>query len=281
MTERDAYESCLTELNKVQAPSLLLKDFIYFFNKAVQQYINKRYNLFETNQQTTDDLRVLSNSIRLSEDNGKLAKHLQQEEGTKETNVFEDSYDCILPNDYLHILNVICEFEDRSPLSRCPNSCRMIRHGANKLDTNQWSSVITNYYMRPSVKQPYYYIININGSGEPAQSTDNRVEHKTSGVRYGNSTQPIMQIKYGNDAQRYTLKAVYVDYLRAPRYLSLTQLQLDTIEDTSNVIEFPDYVVYEIINEVVKLAMENGSDARMQTHIPVTSTIPQQAAQTS
>ena len=30
MTARDSYEACLIELNKVQAPSLLLKDFVYF-----------------------------------------------------------------------------------------------------------------------------------------------------------------------------------------------------------------------------------------------------------
>ena len=48
MSIRDAFENCLVELNKVQAPSLLLDDFIYLFNKSVQQYINIRYNLFET-----------------------------------------------------------------------------------------------------------------------------------------------------------------------------------------------------------------------------------------
>lgn len=36
MTIREAYESCLIEVNKVQAPALLLDDFVYLFNKAVQ-----------------------------------------------------------------------------------------------------------------------------------------------------------------------------------------------------------------------------------------------------
>ena len=55
----EAYNNILIELNKVQAPSLLLDDFIYLWNKGVQEYINERYNLFETKQQLTDDLRVL------------------------------------------------------------------------------------------------------------------------------------------------------------------------------------------------------------------------------
>ena len=33
-------------------------------------------------------------------------------------------------------------------------------------------------------------------------------------------------------------------------YIELTEEQLDTIEDTSQIIEFPDYVCYEIINEL-------------------------------
>lgn len=49
MTLREAYEATLVELNKVQAPSLLLDDFNYLFNKAIQKYFNKRYSLFEVN----------------------------------------------------------------------------------------------------------------------------------------------------------------------------------------------------------------------------------------
>lgn len=35
MTVRDVYEAVLVELNKVQAPSLLISDFVYYLNKAV------------------------------------------------------------------------------------------------------------------------------------------------------------------------------------------------------------------------------------------------------
>lgn len=62
MTAKQVYEGVLVELNKVEAPSLLLEDFNYLFNKAVNQYTNKRYNIYDINQQTTDDLRVLKGS---------------------------------------------------------------------------------------------------------------------------------------------------------------------------------------------------------------------------
>jgi hypothetical protein len=35
MTARQVYEAMLVELNKTEAPSLLLEDFNYFFNKAI------------------------------------------------------------------------------------------------------------------------------------------------------------------------------------------------------------------------------------------------------
>lgn len=59
MTERDLYDAALIEVNKLEAPSMLLEDYIYFINKAIQQYINKAYNRYEINQQATDDLSFL------------------------------------------------------------------------------------------------------------------------------------------------------------------------------------------------------------------------------
>lgn len=264
MTIREAYENCLIELNKVQAPSLLLQDFVYLFNKAIQQYFNKRYNLFEINQQLTDDLRVLTKTIKVTPE--------LRENGEP---VFGESYKVELPDDYVHILNCICEFEDLNPKKICKESDRIFQYGANKLDTNQWSSVITNYYMRPSVKQPYYYIINIT---DP-DIIRNPKSHNEGGERYGNTYKPKLEIKCGNIKGKYALRCVYIDYLRAPRYVDLTVEDLDAVEDNTFHLEFPDYVVYEIINEIVSLAMENGKDPRLQTFIPVNQTVPAATAQ--
>ena len=59
MTAKQVFEAALIELNKVQAPSLLLEDYNYFINKAINQYINKIYNMYDINQQKSDDIRVL------------------------------------------------------------------------------------------------------------------------------------------------------------------------------------------------------------------------------
>ena len=38
MTERELYDAILIECNKVEAPTLLLEDYVYFANKGVQMF---------------------------------------------------------------------------------------------------------------------------------------------------------------------------------------------------------------------------------------------------
>ena len=92
---------------------------------------------------------------------------------------------------------------------------------------------------------------NINSNSDNKYTTDiNRIE-----IRLGKSTQVPSR--------------VYVDYLQIPEELNLTQEQIDDIEDNSQIMQFPKYVCLEIINELVKLALENSSDPRLQTNVPI------------
>ena len=267
MTVRELYNNVLVELNKVQAPSLLLDDFVYLVNKAVQKYINKRYNFFEMNQQLTDDLRVLLKSSKaLSES----TEEITNSDGTTANKQIVSNIDGApqydLPEDYMHILNCICTFE-KIPNSKCSNTEEKQYEAipASKLDTASWPHTIENYYMKPSRKRPYYYIINIQ---DPSEN-----DEYFKGGRYGNSQVPVVQIKSGKDKP----SAVYVDYLRAPKYIDLTIENLDNIDDNTPQLEFPDYVTYEIINELVTLILENNKDPRVQTQPAVSQSVMQPA----
>ena len=66
---------------------------------------------------------------------------------------------------------------------------------------------------------------------------------------------------------------VYFDYIRTPSKIELTYEDLDAVEDLTKELEFPEYVCYEIINKFVKLALENASDPRLQTNLPINQTI--------
>ena len=92
-------------------------------------------------------------------------------------------------------------------------------------------------------------------------------------IRYGNVSQVRLEIRYGTDNSVFELENVYVDYIKAPQNIRLTQLEIDKTEDVSQMLEYPDYVCQEIINELVHLVMENISDQRLQTHPVVSQSI--------
>ena len=311
MTARQVYEGVLIELNKVEAPSLLLEDFNYLFNKAVYQYINTRYNIYDINQQTTDDVRVLKATailpVKLAAD-AYTGDDVTGNGVTASNALYGATYEVILPSDYLHILNCVCNYKVKKQF-KCYNPDSFVQFSAGRLTSDLWSQIINNFYMRPMYKRPYFYIHNVNtnvanptnpyqasansGTDITSATTSDGTTTVTGGlpktikignnavdaversgqIRFGNTSQVRMEIRYGKDTSLFELVNVYIDYLKTPQNIRLTQEQLDLTEDTSQMMEFPDYVCQEIINVLVKLVMENSSDPRLQTHIPVNTTI--------
>lgn len=382
MTARQVYEGVLIELNKVQAPNLLLEDFNYFFNKAVDQYVNKRYNIYDINQQTTDDVRVLKSTVTLEVADGNNTKYKSGRDVTKKGSLYNSIYEFDLPTDYLHLLNCICEYKVLKPF-KCYDANTYVQFAAERLTADSWSTVINNVYTRPTYKRPYYYLHNVNrdlltteqaGEGNPKDYTSHFYHGKsgfsvnqegedqctvkdnwkiptdpygsdintigttftdgtgcgedviddtthtitdkngnayanpkettggvsrvidirnTSGtgstqvnaverigqIRYGNPGNVRIEIRYGKDNSLFQLERVYVDYIKAPQHIRLSQEQLDLTEDTSQMMEFPDYVCQEIINELVHLVMEQSNDGRLPAHVQVTQSIANPAQQ--
>lgn len=300
MTARELYEYALIECNKLEAPSLLLEDYNYFINKAVQQYINLVYNRYDMNQQSTDDLRVLKTSTVVE-----LRPAQQNETGLfTNTDLFGKSYIAELPKDYLHMLNCIVEYNPTKNF-KCYEKDDPVQFAARRLTSDMFSGILNNAYMRPMYKRPYYYINNFNQqnpelptNSDMDEQIPNAPEVLTDGYgedttvdsvrkigRNANVTKVLLEIRFGKDDTLFKPSKAYVDYLKGPQYIRLTQAQIDMTIDTSQVLEFPDYVCFEIVNIFTKLIMENSSDPRLQTNIPINQTIPngggqpQQAAQ--
>lgn len=382
MTARQVYEGVLTEMNKVQAPSMLLEDFNYFINKAVNQYINKKYNVYDVNQQSTDDLRVLKATMVLEVTKTTKYGHNVSGDVTGNTSLYGATYEAYLPQDYLHMLNCICNYKVKKQF-KCYDPNTYVQFGATRLTADLWGQIINNFYMKPSYKKPYYYLHNVNintevptnpyayttqtsyvpidtttddvvfdptikyytlsngayteftgsafaagtqyyvavenkigeGTDSPnaeynvhptATETTNAISSSNGSVvgegisgdvfnlprtsdmsgnkkvslvekptaqRLANSSKVRVEIRTGKDDSIFELKSIYIDYIKAPQYIRLTQEQIDLTEDTSQMMEFPDYVCQEIINELTHLIMENSSDPRLQSHMPVTMSI--------
>lgn len=322
MTSRQLYEAILIELHKENAPNILLEDFNYLANKAIYQYINKRYNIYDVNQQTTDDLRVLKATAMLTPTRVSDYDGLTNVDGKMAT------YYVDLPSDYLHMLNCICIYNVRKTY-KCYNAGDTWRAAATRLTADAYSQVLDNFWLKPTYKRPYYYIHNINqnptnptnpysSSGnygtdiETITTTTGNVDgngnsigtinptddgglpktiningysisnvERTGQVRYGNVSTVRCEIRYGTDNSVFTLDTinggqggkVYIDYIKTPQHIRLTQEELDYTEDKSQMLEFPDYVCQEIVNELVHIIMENISDQRLQTHPVVSQSI--------
>ena len=339
MTAKQCWEGLLTELSKVNAPSLLLSEFNYFFNKAINQYINKRYNIYDVNQQLTDDLRVLKATSVLkpkkvfnensTDAYSSITGDLKSEDLVKllggQSNLFGATYEVNLPLDYLHVLNCVCIYKMKSRF-KCYDKDDVVQFGAKRLTADVWSVIINDYYNRPLPERPYYYIHNVNQSSDlptnPVSvpeignfelnrenftgtdvkfSIEGKEDHgtivtslkkdslpnsidigliqnistveKEAGMRYGNPTNVRMEIRYGSDDSVFELQAVLIDYIKSPQVIRLTQKQVNLTQDESQIMEFPDYVCQEIINELVHLVMETSGDPRLQTHAVVTESI--------
>ena len=312
MTARELYEYALIELNKLEAPSLLLEDYNYFINKAVQQYINLIYAKFEIDQQSTDDLRVLKATTALTPQ--KLSSATSMPSWVSD-GLFGVSYYVDLPADYLHLLNCIVEYKVTKANFKCYNKNELVPFAARRLSTDMYTQILNNAYLRPMYKRPYYYISNVNTSngaysdstgltptndqmdshvlqynngstdlgsvGTPghnyasdAYAPSNLVDaENTAGDRLANPSTVRLELRFGNDDSVFVPNKVYIDYLKAPMYIRLTQEQINSTLDYSQTLEFPDYVCFEIVNIFTRLLMENAGDPRLQTNMPINNTI--------
>lgn len=371
MTARQVFEATLIELSKIQAPSLKLYEFNYLFNKAINQYINKVYNVYDINQQTTDDLRVLKATTFLTPHKVELAgrkSNAAKDSAIQNTSAVtgnQDSpeggytgqassylskahrsiqslhgatYEVYMPIDYLHMLNCVCIYYVAKQKD-CWDAGSYIEIPATRLTADSWSQIITDIYNRPSPMRPYYYIHNLNqqqvlptdprtsvetGTGleevgidmngiyqvthaDGGEWEDNDINSGTTGgtdiekqnsnfqrtfklnvngkdtqvslvekpiaLRAGNTSNVRCEIRYGKDDSLFQLVEVQIDYVKCPQFIRLTQEQIDLTEDTSQIMEFPDYVNQEIINELVHLVMERVNDPRLGNNIQMTQSI--------
>ncbi len=105
---------------------------------------------------------------------------------------------------------------------------------------------------------------------------------KPAGSRHANSSRVKVEIRCGRDKSNiFSLSAVQIDYVKAPQFIRLTQEQLDSDEDISQVMEFPDYVNQEIVNELVNLVMRKTNDPSLQAHIQMTQSIARPTGQSA
>lgn len=298
MTARQVWEAILVETSKQRVQPMLLEDFNYLFNKTILMYIDKVYHSFGVNQKIDDNMRVLVSSCKLDADEG----------GLKKADWYSDEffngltgayYEVNLPLDYLHVLNVIGIFEVMEQKD-CYDKGEYITRPCVRMTSDISSIVQEDFYNRPSIRKPYYFIKNVNvnldlptnpyGGGtsliREETGTDGLLPisidindesqsmiEKNANNRFGNSSPIRLEIRYGKDDTVFKLIAVVIDYLKSPQHIRLTQKQIDMVRDTSQILEFPDITCQEIINDFTSIYMENTSDQRLTNQIQVNQAV--------
>ena len=331
MTVKELLNYAIIETKKNNAPNLLIEDYNYFINKSIQQYVNSVYNVYNADQQRTDDLRVLKGFVvlDLTEKRGDIG------DGTEVLDNFGKIYETTLPNNYFHLISCQILFDVQETF-RCYDSGDKWVKGAARATGELNAEVINNAYFRPSYRTPYYYIVNNSSSYDTNyykyasqieyQDSDFRLVDKSklvgstldiiykhlsktdkgnvdadymnriNAINAGTADTPnnifvgcktpteanellkkmynnvIIQIRAGDDSIFKPTK-VYIDYIKTPQIVRLSQAQFNSDVDTSQVLEFPEYVCQEILNILIRLLLENYSDPRIQTNPAMNTTI--------
>ena len=159
---------------------------------------------------------------------------------------------------------------------------------ARRLTSDLYPNIMNNAYFKPSYKVPYYFItkLNVDVNNALLNSILNPEHvHSSNNANLEKIFDPCgttcdeellgnlkLEIRCGSNT-KYVPSSVYIDYIRVPQRISLTYNELETEADTTRMLEFPEYVCYEIVNECVKLIMENASDPRLESNLAINQTI--------
>lgn len=247
MTNLDLYKYILIDLNKVEAPTLLKESYEFFINKAVQQYANKIYNQAEMNLQRLDDISFLKRTVELVS----LNKDLDRDK------LLQNEY--WLPYNYFHLYS--CEITYNN-ISLCNKNSSF---GVKKLNSDQKVAIINNSYLKPKFDRVYY---ELKRASEPLLIYD-----EDGGILLHTIDNYITILNNSN----FEIGSIIIDYLSTPEKITIP----DSVNDFYNVdtndtyeLTFSDYIAYEIINETIKLILENSNNTnRLQSSMAVNQSI--------
>ena len=243
MTLLEVYNNVLIEQNKNEAPSMLLEDFNYFFQKAVYKTTEDEYVAYGTHQIITDDLLHIKRDVDITT--------FALKAGTMQ----EATYDITLPEDYYHILGCTLKYK-KTYTNRCNKTVdKIFIQGVAKLKENMSTGIAQNYYFKPSWKTPYYFF---NSKSVSLQATNKQNPYPIS-----------MELRCGDNHTDYTPLQLHVDYIRIPKKYILTSNDIESETDNSMILEYSENMCYKIINNIMLLVLENTSDARLQSNVSI------------
>lgn len=257
---REIYDYIQIELNKAKAPSITLEDFLYFLNKAINNYCNIKYNTFNINQQFTDDLRELIRTYTIASPkikNGNDVIMQNNDDPLTPINPISNTDEGInidyavvsigLPANYYHLLGCTIKYKRTSkPITSKKYEIYTIRtikpYKVRRVTTDSLTMTLNNYYYRPKPNNPYFIL-------------NNETFNTGSNVVKSN-----IEIHIGKLPETHTVEKASIMYFINPKKMFMTEDDLYSVEDTTEKMEFSRYICYEIINILIGLIMINSGN---------------------
>lgn len=176
------------------------------------------------------------------------------------------------------MLSCIVSFKKLAGSDKCGSKTdSIISTVARKMTSDIAPTIINNAYFKPSYKNPYYSIgakqnleIDLDRIINPCSTETNlnRIIDPCDLMSDDNGVKINLMV----GKVKYEPITVFVNYLKTPEKVYLEEEDLYG-EDRTKEMEFSDYVCYEIINEFVKLLLENAADPRLSTNVPINQSI--------
>jgi hypothetical protein len=172
--------------------------------------------------------------------------------------------------DYLHILS--CRvIEAGAKYSYTAGSIKetYLTFPAKRLTFDMLNFIENNAYLRPARNRPYFQVFdNKSNFGAVKYSTED-----PNSREYQN--QPQFKVYIGRGNKVLKPYEVQIDYIKMPEYVLLDDIDLFSAgADSSQVLEFPDYLKNEMVKRVSMYLLEKTGDPRIQTQPAMNQEIP-------
>lgn len=289
-TIRTVYLDILTELVKEESPTLYLEDFLYYYNKAISEYMKLRYEKFELTQQLTDDMRTwkeVHTSSALTIDIDSIGKYLGSEcgecgecvdaEGCVELSV--DSCAHLTDEGLKHGCESYYLGKCNAESDKC-KECKGCKESKHRPYRHVLGAIIEVELLRPvrgceqSANSTKKYKVTRSTSAKNAGIVDNCYLDAKFYRPYFDIIGKTISIEVGDINPKWIkIRNIRIEYLRQPAEVFMAEGVLEIEEDNSQELEFPTDVADEITKRCLMLILERQGNPRMQSNAGVNQTV--------
>lgn len=241
MTSKQLYEGIFTEVIKETSPNLHVREFNYYANEAIFQFVNNAYETFQSGKGNLNFLKALKKYQVI----------------TTFTTPSIGVFSFPLPQDYRSLESLSVFLTVNGPIiDTCYPVGTVQEFGSSPFDFDRKVALVQDSFMKPRYFRPYHDIID-------APTTNFNAEVHMDGNVGLLVTSP------------YQLTGVRMNYLKLPEVINLTQPQLiNDAVDTSQVLEFDDVTSRKIRQLLILMILERNSNPRAATYNQVVQTRP-------